>query len=165
MIDPTAFIHPLADAESGCHIGANTKVWRWSHIMPGARIGKNCVIGEHVYIASSVTIGDGCHIQNGVNLYDGCELGNYVFMGPNSTTTNVKFPRSHRKGKFEKTIFKDNCSVGAGAVIVCGVTLGEFSMIGASSCVTKDIPPGVTVMGVPAVQKRNKNYHLEKLNI
>jgi len=164
-IDPTAFIHPLADVEDNVTIGKRTKVWRWSHIMSGAVIGDDCVISQGCFVAGTVVIGNGCHIQNNVNLYDGCVLGNFVFIGPNSTTTNVKFPRSHRKGKFEKTIFKDNSSVGAGVVIVCGTTLGEFCMIGASSCVTKDVPPGVTSFGVPATVKKNKNHHLEKLNI
>ena len=155
-IHPTAFIHPLADVESGATIGAYTKIWRWSHIMPGAVIGKDCVIGEHCYIATDVVVGDHCHIQNGVNLYDGVRLGNSIFFGPNATTTNVKFPRSHRKGKFEETIFKDNCTIGAGCVIICGVTIEEWVMVGANSIVTKSLPPGVTAFGNPATVKRTK---------
>ena len=164
-IHPTAFIHPLADVEPGVEIGAETKIWRWTHIMPGARIGKNCVIGEHVYIASNVIIGNHVHIQNGCQIFDGLVLEDFVFLGPGVLTTNVKFPRSHRKGKFEQTLIKKNASVGAGTVLICGITLGEFSMIGAGSICTKSIPPGETAFGNPARIKRSKSYHLEKLNI
>jgi acetyltransferase-like isoleucine patch superfamily enzyme len=164
-IDPTAFIHPLADVEDGCTIGSGTKVWRWTHIMPGARIGKGCVIGEHVYIASEVIIGDHVHIQNGCQIFDGVVLEDFVFLGPGVLTTNVKFPRSHRKGKFEKTLIKKNASVGAGVVLICGITLGEFSMVGAGSTVTKDVPPGITAFGNPAQIKKSRTHHLEKLNI
>ena len=165
MIHPTAFIHPLADVEAGCTVGSETKVWRWTHIMPGAKIGKGCVIGEHVYIASDVIIGDHVHVQNGVQIFDGVVLEDFVFCGPNCCFTNVKFPRSHRKGKFEKTIVKRNASIGASATIICGVEIGEFAMIAAGAVLTRNAPPGVTMMGCPAVAKKNKNHHLEKLNI
>jgi len=164
-IHPTAFIHPLADVEPGVEIGANTKVWRWAHIMSGCKIGKDCMIGQGCSIASKVTIGDSCRIQNGSHLFDGCVLGTNVFLGPNVITTNVKFPRSHRKGKFEETIFRDNCSVGANSTIICGIEIGVFAMIGAGSVVTKNIPSGVTAFGVPAIIKKSRTHHLEKLNI
>lgn len=165
MIHPTAFIHPLADVEDNVTIGKRTKVWRWSHIRSGAVIGDDCVISQGCFVAGTARIGNNVHIQNHVSIYDGVILEDFVFVGPSVVFTNVKFPRSHRKGKFEETLVKRNASIGAGAVIICGNTLGEFSMVAASACVTRSVPPGETVMGVPAVIKRNKNHHLEKLNI
>ena len=165
MIDPTAFIHSSSIVDEGAIIGKNVKIWHFCHIMSGAVIGDGTSIGQGCYVASDVTIGKNCKIQNSVNIYDGVVLEDTVFVGPSVTFTNVKFPRSHRKGKFEKTILRNNCSIGANSTIICGVEIGIFAMIGAGSVVTKDVPPGVTSFGVPAQVKRNKNHHLEKLNI
>jgi len=164
-IDPTAFIHPLADVEDGATIGKNSQVWRWSHIMPDAIVGDNVMIGEGCHIASGVVIGDNCRVQNGCQLFEGVTLENSVFLAPNVIFTNVKFPRSHRKGKFEKTILRSNCSIGANSVILCGIEIGTWAMIGMGSVVTRSVAPGVTAFGCPAVAKKNKNHHLEKLNI
>jgi UDP-2-acetamido-3-amino-2,3-dideoxy-glucuronate N-acetyltransferase len=160
-IHPTAFIHPLADVEDGVEIGPRTKIWRWTHIMSGAVIGSDCMVGQGCSISSAVKIGNNVRIQNGCHLFDGVVLEDFVFLGPGVLTTNVKFPRSHRKGKFEQTLIKRNASVGAGVVIICGVTLGEFCMCAASSCITRDVPPGVTIMGVPGVIKKSRAHQQE----
>lgn len=154
-IHPTAFIHPLADVEDGCTIGENSKIWRWTHIMPGAKIGQNCTIGEHCYIASQVVVGDNVRIQNGCQIFDGIIIEDFCFIGPAVCFTNVKFPRSHRKGNYEKTHLQDHCTIGANSTIICGVTIGSWSMVGAGSVVTRDVPPGITVMGTPARTKSN----------
>jgi UDP-2-acetamido-3-amino-2,3-dideoxy-glucuronate N-acetyltransferase len=165
MIDSTAFIHPSSVIDEGCVIGKNVKIWHFCHVMSGAVIGDGTSIGQGCYIASDVTIGKNCKIQNHVSIYDGVVLEDSVFCGPAVTFTNVKFPRSHRKGKFEKTILRSNCSIGANSTIICGIEIGIFAMIGAGSVVTKSIPPGMTAFGVPATVKKSRSHNLEKLNI
>ena len=145
MIHETAIVSDLAT------IGEGTKVWHWTHIMPGASIGKDCNIGQNVFIAQRVKIGDGCKIQNNVSVYAGVELGNRVFCGPSCVFTNVKRPRAAIKAAgYTRTVVHDDVTIGANATIVCGVTLGEGCMVGAGAVVTKDVAPGETVVGNPA---------------
>lgn len=144
-------IHELADVEEGAVIGDGTKVWRWTHIMPGAQIGENCSIGEHCYIGGKVVIGNGCRIQNGAQIFDGVTLGDNVFVGPGVKFSNVKRPRAFQKGEYEDTLVKEGATLGLDAKIICGVTIGEYAFVGAGSVVTKDVPDYGKVYGNPAI--------------
>jgi len=144
------FIHRSSYVEPGSSIGDGTKIWHFCHVMDGAVIGRNCVLGQNVYIAANVRIGDGCRIQNNVSLFDGVTLEDDVFVGPSVVFTNVKRPRAYKRGKYEKTYVKRGATIGANATIVCGVTIGENSFVGAGSVVTKDVPDHTIVWGVPA---------------
>lgn len=151
MINNT-FQHQTAIVESD-DIGEGTKIWAFVHICDGAKIGKNCTIGEGVYIGPNVIIGDNCRIQNRALLYTGVEVGSDVFIGPGVVTTNDYYPTlpvddwSHR---FKKTIIKNSSSIGANSTIICGCIIGEKSMIGAGSVVTKDVDDGYLYYGNPA---------------
>jgi UDP-2-acetamido-3-amino-2,3-dideoxy-glucuronate N-acetyltransferase len=152
------FKHEMSIVESDA-IGDGTKIWAFSHICKNAVIGDNCVIGEGVYIGPNVTIGNNCKIQNNSLVYEGVTLEDNVFLGPNTVTTNDFKPQVvgdwKNDGRFKKTIFKNGCSIGANSVIVCGVNIGENSLVGAGSVVTKDVPPNSTVYGNPAKLKNN----------
>jgi len=132
-------------------IGENTKIWAFSHVCENVKIGKNCVIGESVYIGPNVFIGDNVKIQNNSLIYEGVTIEDGVFIGPNVVTTNDIFPRSQGEWthRFRKTLFKKNCSIGANSTIICGNQIGENSMIGAGSVVTKNIPDNYLAYGNP----------------
>jgi UDP-2-acetamido-3-amino-2,3-dideoxy-glucuronate N-acetyltransferase len=154
------FAHETSLIESS-NIGDNTKIWAFSHICEGVTIGKNCVIGERVYIGPNVIIGDNCKIQNNSLIYEGVTLENNVFFGPNTITTNDYLPSVSgdwmNNGRFRKTLFKNGCSIGANSVIICGLTIGENSLVGAGSVVTKNVPNNTLVYGNPAkINKINK---------
>jgi UDP-2-acetamido-3-amino-2,3-dideoxy-glucuronate N-acetyltransferase len=150
---PPIFIHRLADVEAGAIIGDGSKIWRWTHVMDGAVIGKNVSIGQGCFIASTARIGDDCRIQNGVSLWDGVQLEDKVFVGPNVVFTNVKKPKAYKRGKFETTLVKEGATIGANATILC-VTIGKNAVIGAGSIVTKDVPDDTMVWGNPAKIQR-----------
>jgi UDP-2-acetamido-3-amino-2,3-dideoxy-glucuronate N-acetyltransferase len=146
-----SLIHPTAIIDGpDTHIGADTRVWHFVHVMPGAYVGDRCSIGQGCFIGR-VRIGHGCRIQNNVSVYDGVTLEDDVFLGPSCVFTNVKHPRAHvqRKDAFDRTLVCKGASVGANATIVCGVTIGEYAMIGAGAVVTADVPPHALVVGVP----------------
>lgn len=149
-----AYIHPSSIVEDGAQVGEDTKVWLYSHIMPNANVGENCQIGQNVYIGSKVKIGNGVKIQNNVSVYENVEIEDDVFLGPSMVFTNVINPRSFisRKHEFKDTLVKKGSTIGANATIVCGVTIGEYSFIGAGATVTKDISDFALVIGVPAKQ-------------
>lgn len=148
------FVHESAYVDEPSEIGAGTKIWHFAHVLPGTRIGRNCVLGQNVMAGPDVTIGDNCKIQNNVALYKGVELGEGVFCGPSCVFTNVLTPRAEveRKDEFRQTRVGRGATIGANATIVCGHELGEYSMIAAGSVVTKDVPAYALVAGVPARQ-------------
>jgi len=146
------FVHESSYVDEGAVIGEETKIWHFCHIMGGARIGKNCSIGQNVNVGSKAIIGDSVKIQNNVSVYDDVIIEDDVFCGPSCVFTNVVNPRAfvERKHEYKKTIVKKGASIGANATIVCGVTIGEYALIGAGSVVTKDVPAYALVYGNPA---------------
>ena len=146
------FIHESAYVDQGATIGAGTKIWHFCHVMPGAVIGARCSLGQNVVVMNGTRIGDNCKIQNNVSIYEGVELEDDVFCGPSMVFTNVLNPRSHisRKHEYQTTRVRRGSSIGANATIVCGVTLGEYSFIGAGAVVTKDVQDYALMIGVPA---------------
>jgi len=147
-----ATIHPTAIVDAGARLGEGTKVWHWVHVSAGARIGRNCVLGQNVFIANDVVIGDNVRIQNNVSVYDAVTLEDDVFCGPSMVFTNVYNPRSHvsRKNDYRRTLVKRGASIGANATIVCGFTLGEYAFIGAGAVVNSNVPAYALMVGVPA---------------
>ncbi len=133
------------------NIGKGTRIWAFTNILPGAVIGEDCNICDHVFIENEVTLGDRVTVKCGVQLWDGLQVEDDVFIGPNATFTNDKFPRSKKyPDKYPKTVLKKGCSIGANATILCGITIGENAMVGAGAVVTKDVPPNAVVYGNPA---------------
>ena len=146
------FIHESSYADEGSEISEGTKIWHFSHILSGAKIGKNCSLGQNVNIGSRAVIGNGVKIQNNVSIYDDVIIEDDVFCGPSCVFTNVINPRAfiERKHEYKKTIIKKGASIGANATIVCGVTIGEYALIGAGSVVTRDVPAYALAYGNPA---------------
>ena len=156
-------IHKLADVQSP-DIGDGSYIWQFVIVLPNAVIGKNCNICSHCFIENDVNIGDNVTIKNGVQIWDGIMIENDVFVGPNVTFTNDKFPRSKQHLKsFEKTLVKKGCSIGANATIIGGITIGEYSLVGAGSVVTKSVPANAMVFGNPAKIMGWVNANGEKL--
>ena len=146
-------IHTSAICESD-QIGSGTNIWAFVHILPGAVIGNDCNICDFVFIENQVVIGSRTTIKSGVQIWDGVTIGNDVFVGPNVTFTNDKYPVSKNSNfVLLKTKIEDGVSIGANSTILPGITLGKGSVIGAGSVVTKDVPPGITVLGNPAQEK------------
>ncbi len=146
------FAHPTAVVDLPCEIGSGTKIWHFCHVMAGAVIGPECILGQNVFVASGVRVGQGCKIQNNVSLYAGVELEDFVFCGPSLVFTNVVNPRSEivRQDEYRKTLVRRGATLGANATIVCGVTLGEYCFVGAGAVVTHDVPAFALVTGSPA---------------
>ena len=150
----TFFSHETAIIDDGAIIGEGTKIWHFSHIMPGAEIGNNCVLGQNVFVGGKAVIGNRVKIQNNVSIYDSVIIGDDVFCGPSCVFTNVINPRAsvNRKDDFKVTKVEKGVTIGANATIICGITLGEYSFIGAGAVVTHDIKPFALMTGVPARQ-------------
>ncbi len=150
----TFFVHESSYVDDNVTIGQGTKVWHFSHIQTGSILGTNCSVGQNVNIANNVKIGNNVKIQNNVSIYEGVELEDYVFCGPSMVFTNIKLPRSEfpQRGTeyYLKTLVKNSASIGANATIVCGITIGEYALIGSGAVVTKDIPPYSLAVGNPA---------------
>lgn len=146
------FIHETTIVDENVTIGKNTKIWCFCHILRNTVIGERCNIGQNCVIGANVTLGNGVKVQNNISIYEGVEVEDDVFLGPSVVFTNVINPRAfiERKSEFKKTLMKKGCSVGANATVVCGVTVGKYSMIGAGSVVSKDVPDFALVYGVPA---------------
>ena len=148
------FVHKSSFIDEDVKIGKGTKIWHFSHIQSGAIIGKECTLGQNVNVSNNVIVGNFCKIQNNVSLYEGVELEDYVFCGPSMVFTNIRLPRSEypQKGSlhYEKTLVKKSASIGANSTIICGATIGEYSLIGSGSMVTKNVPAFSLVFGNPA---------------
>lgn len=146
------YTHPSSVIDPGVEIGKGTKIWHFCHVMSDSVIGDNCNLGQNVFVAGGVKIGNNVKIQNNVSVYTGVILEDDVFLGPSMVFTNVINPRSHiiRQDKYEQTLVKQGATIGANATIVCGITLGEYSFIGAGAVVTRDIPAYGLVYGNPA---------------
>ena len=148
------FVHETAIVDDNVDIGEGTKIWHFSHILSKTTIGKNCSFGQNCVVGGSVNIGNGVKVQNNVSVYEGVEVEDDVFLGPSMVFTNVINPRAfiQRKDEFKKTLLKKGCSVGANATIVCGVTIGEYALIGSGAVVNRDVKPYALMVGVPAKQ-------------
>ncbi len=152
MSERAVFVHPSAVVDSPCEIGPGTKIWHFCHVMRDAVIGRDCSLGQNVFVASGVRLGDGCKIQNNVSLYEGVVLEDFVFCGPALVFTNVWNPRSEiaRKDEYRPTRVRRGATLGANATILCGLTLGEYCFVGAGAVVTRDVPAHALVTGNPA---------------
>jgi len=146
------FVHESSYVDEGCDIGEGTRIWHFSHVMGGARIGRRCNLGQNVVVMPDVRMGDNCKIQNNVSLYTGVVLEDDVFCGPSMVFTNVVNPRSEvvRRDEYRTTLVKRGATIGANATVVCGVTLGRWAFVGAGAVVTRDVPDFALVVGNPA---------------
>ncbi len=148
------FSHETAVIDEGSVIGDGTKIWHFSHVMPGCAIGQNCNIGQNVVVSPEVTLGNNVKVQNNVSIYTGVHCEDDVFLGPSMVFTNVMNPRSavNRRGQYLKTVVRKGASIGANATIVCGNDIGEFAFIGAGTVITKEVPSYALVVGNPGRQ-------------
>jgi UDP-2-acetamido-3-amino-2,3-dideoxy-glucuronate N-acetyltransferase len=150
------YAHGSACIDSGAIVGDGTRIWHFSHVMPGATIGADCSLGQSVFVANGVRVGDHCKIQNNVSLYEGVVLEDYVFCGPSMVFTNVRTPRCahprNTSSDYVPTLVKHGASIGANATIVCGTTVGEWAFVAAGAVVTRDVPAYALMAGVPARQ-------------
>jgi UDP-2-acetamido-3-amino-2,3-dideoxy-glucuronate N-acetyltransferase len=149
------FVHESSYIDAGVEVGVGTKIWHFSHVLTGSRIGKNCIIGQNVVIGPDVTVGNGCKIQNNVSIYKGVTLEDEVFCGPSMVFTNVYNPRSaiRRMDELRLTLVKKGASIGANATLLCGITIGSYSFIGAGAVVLDDVPDYALMVGNPAKNK------------
>ncbi|MCD4696890.1 MAG: acetyltransferase [Bacteroidales bacterium] len=148
------FVHESSYVDKHVEIDEGTKIWHFSHVQSGTKIGKNCSLGQNVNVGNNVIIGNGVKIQNNVSIYEGVELEDYVFCGPSMVFTNIMNPRSEfpQRGSefYLKTMVKKSASLGANSTIVCGHTVGKYSFVGAGATVTKNVPDYALVVGNPA---------------
>lgn len=167
------FVHESSFVDDNVEIGEGTKVWHFSHIQSGTRIGKNCVLGQNVNIGNNITIGNFVKIQNNVSVYEGVTLEDYVFCGPSMVFINIIDPRSKypQVGSkyYKKILVKEGASLGANCTIVCGHTIGRFAFVGAGAVVTKDVPDFALVVGNPAcivgwMSEAGKKLHFDEIS-
>jgi UDP-2-acetamido-3-amino-2,3-dideoxy-glucuronate N-acetyltransferase len=149
-----AQVHESSYVDDDVAIGAGTRIWHFCHVLSGARIGRDCNIGQNVMIGAGVVVGDRCKIQNNVSVYPGVTLADGVFCGPSAVFTNVLNPRAEveRKDEFRPTPVGRGATIGANATVVCGHAIGDHALVGAGAVVTRDVPPHALVVGVPARQ-------------
>lgn len=159
-------VHESAYVDEPCEIGAGTKIWHFSHILPGVKIGKNCIFGQNCQVGNDVVIGSNVKVQNNVSIYTGTVIEDDAFLGPSCVLTNVTNPRSqvNRHSLYEKTLIRRGATIGANATIVCGVTLGRYCFIAAGSVVTKDVPDYALVLGNPGRHVGWMSRHGHKLS-
>ena len=169
MTDRSAdsFVHPTSTIDAGAVIGPATRIWHYSHISAGARIGADCSFGQNCFVAPDVEIGDNVKVQNNVSIYTGTRVEDDVFLGPSCVLTNVVNPRSHvsRKSEYRATWLRRGATIGANATIVCGVEIGRFGFVGAGAVVVQDVPPFAQVVGNPSRQTGWRCQCGEKLKI
>jgi UDP-2-acetamido-3-amino-2,3-dideoxy-glucuronate N-acetyltransferase len=161
------YLHPSAIVDEGAQIGAGSRVWHFTHICGGARIGSEVSLGQNVFVGNKVVIGDRCKIQNNVSVYDNVTLKEAVFCGPSMVFTNVYNPRSliERKSDFRDTVVNKGATLGANCTIICGVTIGEFAFVGAGAVINRDVPAYALMVGVPARQVGWMSEFGEQLNL
>lgn len=148
------FVHESSYVDEHVTIGDNTRIWHFSHILPHTSIGMDCSFGQNCVVGPKVVVGNGVKVQNNVSIYEGVEIEDDVFLGPSMVFTNIINPRAfiQKKEDFMKTLLKKGCSVGANVTIVCGVTIGEYALIGSGAVINKDVKPYALMVGVPAKQ-------------
>ncbi|MBD3652401.1 DapH/DapD/GlmU-related protein [Kangiella sp.] len=159
--------HESSIVDEGAQIGEGSRVWHFVHVCGGASIGKGVSLGQNVFVGNRVKIGDNCKIQNNVSVYDNVYLEDGVFCGPSMVFTNVYNPRSliERKDEYKDTIVRKGATLGANCTIVCGVTIGEYSFVGAGAVVNKDVPAYALMLGVPAKQRGWMSEYGEQLDL
>ncbi|MCG8883427.1 N-acetyltransferase [Tenacibaculum finnmarkense] len=148
------YVHTSSFIDKDVQIGNGTKIWHFSHILSNTSIGSNCSFGQNCVVGPDVKIGNGVKVQNNISIYQGVEVEDDVFLGPSMVFTNVINPRSFivRKQEFKKTLLKKGCSVGANVTVICGVTIGQYALIGAGAVVNKNVKPYALIVGVPGKQ-------------
>ena len=148
------FAHESSYVDADVNISDDTKIWHFSHILSGTRIGQNCSFGQNCVVGPKVNIGNGVKVQNNISIYEGVEVEDDVFLGPSMVFTNVINPRSFivRKEEFKITLLKKGCSIGANATVVCGNTIGKYALVGAGTVINKDVKDFALMVGVPAKQ-------------
>lgn len=155
------FLHPSSYVDEPSSIGNGTKIWHFCHIMPGAKIGEDCVLGQNVMVGNDVVIGNNVKIQNNVSIYTGVVLEDDVFCGPSCVFTNIINPRSQiiRRNEYKSTLVRRGVTIGANATIICGITIGRYAFIGAGSVVRENVSDYALILGVPGVQKGWMSRH------
>ena len=158
-------VHPSAIVDEGATIGDGSRVWHFVHVCAGARIGSGVSLGQNVFVGGKAVIGDRCKIQNNVSVYDNVTLEEGVFCGPSMVFTNVYNPRSHieRKAEYRDTLVREGATLGANSTIVCGVTVGRYSFVGAGAVITRNVPDFALVAGVPGRQIGWMSRHGERM--
>lgn len=148
------FVHESSFVDDNVTVGDDTKIWHFSHILSGSNIGNSCSFGQNCVVGPNVKVGNGVKVQNNVSIYEGVEIEDAVFIGPSAVFTNVINPRAFivRKSEFKKTVLKYGCTIGANATVVCGVTIGEYALVGSGAVISRDVKPYALMVGVPAKQ-------------
>ncbi len=165
MSDAGFFVHPSACVDESCTIGAGTRIWHFCHVMSGARIGCDCVLGQNVFVAGGAVVGSRVRVQNNVSIYDGVVVEDDVFLGPSCVLTNVSTPRAgiDRRSHFEPTLLRRGATIGANATVVCGVTVGRHAFVAAGAVVTRSVPDYALIVGVPGRPAGWMGRHGERL--
>jgi UDP-2-acetamido-3-amino-2,3-dideoxy-glucuronate N-acetyltransferase len=154
-------VHESSYVDEGAQIGSNTKIWHFSHVLSGAKIGEKCSFGQNCCVSSGVVVGNNVKVQNNVSIYEGTIVEDDVFLGPSCVLTNVTNPRSQviRRSLYEKTYIRRGATIGANATVVCGITVGRYAFVAAGAVVAKDVPDYALMVGVPARQKGWMSRH------
>ena len=162
-----SLLHYSAIIDDGAEIGKNTRIWHWTHVSSGSKIGCNCSLGQNVFLGNKALIGNNVKIQNNVSIYDDVIIEDNVFIGPSVVFTNVINPRAEisRKSEYKKTLVRKGVTLGANSTIICGIEIGQYAFIGAGAVVNKNVKSFALVIGVPAIQKGWMSAYGERINI